>query len=129
LKLLLDSNVVYWAITNPHKLTSRAHQLIANGLNELYVSSASLWELSIKIAKGKLVVPSGTVRSLYEQIDRLGIVVLPITRVHIIRTETLPHHHGDPFDRMIVAQALEEGMTILTSDTQIPLYSAPVVWK
>jgi PIN domain nuclease of toxin-antitoxin system len=128
LRYLLDSNVFYWYISDRSRLTKRVEALLDDGRNDLFVSSASLWELSIKIAKGKLTVPNGTVRSLYEQVERLGIAIFPIRREHIQRTETLPHHHGDPFDRMIVAQALEEGLTILTADADIPRYAAPVIW-
>ncbi len=129
MKYLLDSNVLYWYITNRRRLTRWVESLLDDAENDLYVSSASLWELTIKVAKGKLIVPKGTILSLYEQLDRLGIAVLPITRGHILRTETLPHHHGDPFDRMIVAQALEDGFTILTADADIPKYAASVIWK
>ena len=129
MRYLLDSNVLYWYITNRSRLTRRVERLLDDTGHELFVSTASLWELSIKIAKGKLIVPNSTILSFYEQVDRLGIAILPITRAHILRTETLPHHHGDPFDRMIIAQALEDRLTILTADTDIPLYAAPVIWK
>ncbi|QMV18325.1 PIN domain-containing protein [Granulicella sp. 5B5] len=129
MRYLLDSNVLYWYITDRSRLTRRVEPLLDDAHNDLYVSSASLWELSIKIAKSRLAVPGNTVLSLYEQVDRLGITVLPISRAHILRTETLPHHHGDPFDRIIIAQALEEGFTILTADADIPQYAAPVIWK
>lgn len=129
MRYLLDSNVLYWYITNRSRLTRRVERLLDDTGHELFVSTASLWELSIKIAKGKLIVPNSTILSFYEQVDRLGIAILPITRTHILRTETLPHHHGDPFDRMIIAQALEDRLTILTADADIPLYAAPVIWK
>ncbi len=129
MRYLLDSNVLYWYITNRSRLTRRVERLLDDTGHELFVSTASLWELSIKIAKGKLIVPNSTILSFYEQVDRLGIAILPITRAHILRTETLPHHHGDPFDRMIIAQALEDRLTILTADADIPLYAAPVIWK
>jgi PIN domain nuclease of toxin-antitoxin system len=128
-RLLLDSNVLYWSFTQNRLLTPRVFGLLSDRSNELFVSSVSLWELSIKVAKGKLVVPNGTILSFYEQIDRVEIATIPVTKAHILRTETLPHHHRDPFDRMIVAQALEENLTILTADSDIPGYAAPVVWK
>jgi PIN domain nuclease of toxin-antitoxin system len=105
------------------------NQALDDGSNDLFLSSASLWEMSIKIAKGKLSVPDQSVQSLYEQVERLGIAILSITRSHILRTETLPHLHGDPFDRMIIAQALEEGLTILTSDGHIARYDVSILWE
>ena len=97
--------------------------------NDLFVSSASVWELSIKVAKGKLPMPGSSIQYVIGQMAAMRMTLLPIQTAHILRTETLPHHHGDPFDRMIVAQALEEDLTILTSDSEIPKYDAPVIWK
>jgi len=128
-RVLLDSNVLYWYLGHRAKLTPRVLTLLDDGSNDLYVSSVSLWELSIKVAKGKLTVPGNSIRSFYEQLDRIGITILTVTKGHILRTESLPHHHRDPFDRMIVAQALEENLTILTADSDIPKYAAPVIWK
>jgi PIN domain nuclease of toxin-antitoxin system len=128
-RVLVDSNVLYWYLGDRAKLTPRVLKLLDDGSNDLYVSSVSLWELSIKVAKGKLTVPGNSIRSFYEQVDRIGITILTVTKGHILRTESLPHHHRDPFDRMIVAQALEENLTILTADSDIPKYAAPVIWK
>ena len=89
---------------------------------------ASFWELAIKVAKGKVDLPGSSVLSLMKQADRIGIITLPITTAHILRTETLPHHHRDPFDRMIIAQAIDEQLTILTADAEFPKYSVPVIW-
>ena len=129
MRVLLDSNVLYWYLSDRPKLTPRVLTLLDDGSNDLYVSSASLWELSIKVAKGKLTVPGNSIRSFYEQVDRVGITILTVARSHILRVETLPHYHRDPFDRMIVAQALEEDLTILTADSDIPKYAARVIWK
>ena len=129
MRVLVDSNVLYWYLGDRAKLTPRVLKLLDDGSNDLYVSSVSLWELSIKVAKGKLTVPGNSIRSFYEQVDRIGITILTVTKGHILRTESLPHHHRDPFDRMIVAQALEESLTILTADSDIPKYAAPVIWK
>ncbi len=129
MRLLLDSNVLLWLIFNRALLTPLGLQLLVDERNELFVSRASLWELSIKVAKGKLSMPGFSVRYLLDQIEKTGMTVIPIDDSHILRTETLPHHHGDPFDRMIVAQAMEEDLTILSSDRAIPLYAVTVLWK
>ena len=81
------------------------------------------------MAKGKLALPGGSIRYVMEQIRRTETTVLPLSNKHILRVETLPHHHGDPFDRMIVAQALEEDCTILSSDVAMAAYDARVIWK
>jgi len=129
LRLLLDSNVLYWSVFDHGSLTPRVRQLLEDDQNELFVSRASIWELSAKTAKGKLAMPESSVRFLLDRIELTGMTVVPIQDSHILRTETLPHHHGDPFDRMIIAQAMENDLTILTSDEQIPLYDVKVIWK
>jgi PIN domain nuclease of toxin-antitoxin system len=129
LRLLLDSNVFFWSVFNRSKLTPRVLHLLEEDQNELFVSRASIWELSIKVAKGRLEMPGSSIRYMLEQSARTGMTVLPIEDAHVLRTETLPHHHRDPFDRILVAQALEEGLTILTSDSEIPKYDAPVIWR
>ena len=106
MRLLLDSNVLLWLLTNPGRLPWRVLRLLEDDANTLFVSWATMWELSIKVAKGRLPMPESTIRSLLLEVERLQIVLLPIEMKHILRTETLPHHHGDPFDRMIVAQAI-----------------------
>jgi PIN domain nuclease of toxin-antitoxin system len=90
---------------------------------------ASVWELAIKTARGKLPLPGRSVASLLDEVDRLGILILPIERAHILRTETLPHLHRDPFDRMIIAQSLAEGVPVLTADPMFARYGVEVIWK
>jgi PIN domain nuclease of toxin-antitoxin system len=129
LKLLLDSNVLLWSIFDRKRLSSKVRRLIEDDAHEIFVSVASVWELSIKVAKGKLAMPGGSIRYVMEQMERTGTKVLPLADKHILRMETLPHHHGDPFDRMIVAQALEEECAILSSDVRMAAYDARVIWK
>jgi PIN domain nuclease of toxin-antitoxin system len=129
LRLLLDSNVLLWALSDRKRLTAKVRRLLESEEQELLVSRASIWELSIKVAKGRLEMPGSSVQSLLDEIGKMGVLILPIRDAHILRTETLPHHHGDPFDRMIVAQALEEGCTILSSDTALAAYDARVIWR
>jgi PIN domain nuclease of toxin-antitoxin system len=129
LRLLLDSNVLLWALSDRKRLTAKVRRLLESEEHELFVSRASIWELSIKVTKGRLEMPGSSIQSLLDEIGKMGILVLPISDTHILRTETLPHDHGDPFDRMIVAQALEEGCTILSSDTALAAYDARVIWR
>jgi PIN domain nuclease of toxin-antitoxin system len=97
--------------------------------NELFVSRATLWELSAKMSRGGLPMPGNSIRYLLEQIDRLGITILLIEMMDILRTETLPLIHLDPFDRILIAQALERDLTILTKDKDIHQYDVPCIWK
>ena len=129
MRLLLDSNVLLWALSDRKRLTAKVRRLIESDEHELFVSRASIWELSIKVAKGRLEMPGSSIQSLLDEIGKMGMLILPIGDAHILRTETLPHHHGDPFDRMIVAQALEEDCTILSSDAALAAYDVKVIWR
>ncbi len=129
MRLLLDSNVLLWSFADRKPLTPKVLQLIEDDTNELIVSRASIWEIAIKVAKGALTIPGSSVRSLLDQIEMTGMSILPIENSHILQMEKLPHHHKDPFDRIIVAQAIEENLPILSSDRDIPLYPVTVIWK
>jgi PIN domain nuclease of toxin-antitoxin system len=129
LKFLLDSNVLLWSISDRSKLTPRVRQIIDDQQSKLYVSRTSIWELSATVAAGRLKMPGSSIQSLIDQIDMLGLEIIELENRYILRTETLPYHHSDPFDRILIAQALEDGLTLLSSDSKFPLYAAPVVWK
>jgi len=129
LRFLLDTNVLLWSIFERHKLTPRVRQIIDDDLNELFLSRTSLWEMSAKAATGRLPLVGRSIVFVLEQVERTGLNLLELEDRYILRTETLPQHHGDPFDRILVAQALEEGLTILSADSDIPKYDAPVIWK
>ncbi len=129
MKYLLDSNVLYWSISDRNKLTLRVRDIIDDSANELFVSRTSIWELSASVAAGRLEMPGSTIQSLIDQIEVAGLTVLELEDRYILRTETLSYHHSDPFDRILIAQALEEGLTLLSSDSKFPLYAAPVIWK
>jgi PIN domain nuclease of toxin-antitoxin system len=129
LKFLLDSNVLLWSISDRKKLTSRVRQIIDDSQNEFFVSRTSIWELSATVAAGRLQMPGSTIQSLIDQIKIAGLTILELENRYILRTESLPYHHSDPFDRILIAQALEENLTILSSDSKFPLYGAPVIWK
>ena len=121
--------MLLWALSDRKRLTAKVRRLLESDEHELFVSRASVWELSIKVAKGRLEMPGSSIRSLLDEVARTGMLILPISDAHILRTETLPHHHGDPFDRMIVAQALVEGCVILSSDVGLAAYDARVIWR
>jgi PIN domain nuclease of toxin-antitoxin system len=118
MRLLADSHVLIWWAENPAQLTPGARAAIADPDNEVFMSAASLWEIGLKVAKGKLRVPAN-----FAQMLRLGgFADLPVHARHAERALTLPPVHGDPFDRMLVAQAMEEGLTLVSCDQWITAY-------
>jgi PIN domain nuclease of toxin-antitoxin system len=118
MRLLADSHVLIWWAENPAQLTPTARAAIADPENDVFMSAASLWEIGLKVAKGKLRVPAN-----FAQMLRLGgFTDLPVHARHAERSLTLPAVHGDPFDRMLVAQALEEGLTLVSCDQWIAGY-------
>ena len=123
MRLLLDSHVALWWLSNPEKLTAEARLAISAIENEVYLSSASLWELHLNAAKGKLNIPPTLSEALTEQ----EIDELKITWKHAERTRSLPPIHQDPFDRLLIAQALEEGLTLVTRDGFIQQYNITIL--
>ena len=112
MKLLLDTHVLLWWLDDPSKISEATREQIADLENEILVSAVSCWEIAIKRGLGKLTAPDGLIAS----IQQCGFVELPISSVHALRTETLPFHHRDPFDRMLIAQSICESATVVTQD-------------
>jgi PIN domain nuclease of toxin-antitoxin system len=118
MRLLLDTHSLLWWLTDSPKLSRTAKRAIAKTSNEVFVSVASLWEARIKQGLGKLRLPA----DFREEIALQGFVELSVVGTHTDILSTLPLHHRDPFDRLLVAQALEGSMTIVTKDEQISRY-------
>lgn len=123
MKLLLDTHVVLWWLASPEALAPAALKAIESPTNEVYVSAASLWEMSIKQHLGKLRLPGNPV----DVLASMGFTLLDIRAEHGWRAGDLPAHHKDPFDRMLVAQADIESMVLVTRDTHISKYGIPVL--
>ncbi|MEL7305647.1 MAG: type II toxin-antitoxin system VapC family toxin [Myxococcota bacterium] len=121
MRLLLDTHVLLWALLNDPRLTESQASAISNG--ELYVSAASVWEVEIKRALGKLDVPG----ELFDVATDSGCRPLPISWTHARAAATLPLHHHDPFDRMLVAQARCEGLHLASSDTKLTHYDVELI--
>jgi PIN domain nuclease of toxin-antitoxin system len=121
---LLDSNAFLWAYARPEELSAASRHAIADIANDRWVSIASLWEIAIKLSIGKLSLPND---NLAAAIAHLAVTVLPISVVHVGRAQALPFHHRDPFDRMMIAQAIEEGLTVVTRDRHFAAYDVPVL--
>ncbi|HVS29825.1 MAG TPA: type II toxin-antitoxin system VapC family toxin [Thermoanaerobaculia bacterium] len=125
MKLLLDTQLLLWVAGQPERLSARARRQLADPDNELLFSAASLWEITIKTSLGRddfRVEPRVLRRGLLDN----GYVELPITSEHAVSVDTLPPLHKDPFDRLLLAQALVEGITLLTADAQLARYRGPV---
>jgi PIN domain nuclease of toxin-antitoxin system len=122
--LLIDSHALLWWRGEHRRLSARAHEAIEDPDVSLFFSAASIWEIAIKRAQGKLDVPE----DLLDTMEQRGFVELPMLSRHAIIAGALPPHHNDPFDRMIVAQAQSEGLTVVTRDERIRAYDVPVLW-
>lgn len=122
--LLIDTHVLLWALSDPDRLSPSAFDVLRTRATPAHLSAASVWEIAIKRRSGKLTAPD----ELFEKIGEAGFEPLPISAEHAQRAGDLPLHHRDPFDRMLVAQALHQGLTILTSDEKITLYDVPTLW-
>lgn len=126
MRLLLDTHVALWAITDSPSLPMKARDLIASARVDVWVSVASVWEISIKHALGRGDMPISGRQSLH-YFGVSGYRILPIEPEHAAAVEDLPMHHADPFDRLIVAQALTEPMRLLTHDRVMPRYSDTII--
>ena len=122
-RYLLDTNVLLWWLGEPEKLSKHARDVIADGRSELFFSAASVWEMAIKRALGRLSFPG----NLEPVLRRQRIAVLPITMAHALAVGDLPAHHSDPFDRMLVAQAGVEALVVVTRDGVFETYGVGVV--
>ena len=127
MRVLLDTHVFLWWITEGLRLSGRAREMISDGRNELFFSPTS-GEIAIKAGLGRLEIPGDLQRFVAEQLSRNAIQTLPIYLSHTLHTSTLPGHHRDPFDRILVSQALLEKMPLLSADPQVARYPIEVVW-
>ena len=124
MNLLLDTHVLLWALDNHPTLSPAARTAIIDGHNVVFVSAATAWEITIKKALGKLQAPSD---DYLDELKRHRFTPLDITTEHALAVERLPMHHADPFDRMLVAQAQVEKLTLVTRDPKILIYSVPII--
>ena len=122
-RLLLDTHVLLWSLAQPERLAAPATEAFRSHGVRIVVSVASFWEIAIKQAQGKLAAPA----NLIDLIRDFGHEILPIRETHAWRVRDLPPHHGDPFDRMLVAQAMVEGLTLMTHDRRMFAYDVPIV--
>jgi PIN domain nuclease of toxin-antitoxin system len=127
MKALLDTHTFLWAISGDEKLSRRAGQIFA-GPSDLWLSVASIWEILIKAQVGKMPLPQPVGRYLLKKLAENRIETLPVTLNHVLKIESLPMRHRDPFDRMLIAQSLEENLPLITSDAMFRQYDVDIVW-
>jgi PIN domain nuclease of toxin-antitoxin system len=126
LNLLLDTHIALWAIADSPSLSQSARQLIEAPTTNVWVSAASVWEIAIKHSLGPGDMPVSGADALGYFLDS-GFQILPIQAEHTVAVATLPGHHQDPFDRILVAQALTEPMRLMTHDATVALYSDTII--
>ena len=124
MKLLLDTHAALWWLAADARLGAGADRALSDDTNRVLLSAAVVWEVAIKRSLGKLKAPTGLAATLVGA----GAQPLPITLDHAAAVESLPRHHRDPFDRMLVAQALTEGATIVSQDNDLAKYGISLVW-
>jgi len=128
-KYLLDTHVFLWWLLDDPRLSQTAREIISDPKTTLFFSVVSAWEIAIKARFGKIkFITKPLERFLREELQANDVQVLPVLLHHVLREHTLPLLHRDPFDRMLIAQALEEHLTLITSDARIKAYNVPVMW-
>jgi PIN domain nuclease of toxin-antitoxin system len=128
MKVLVDTHTFLWDLLGDHRSSRLAKQILKSDEHELYFSLVSLWEFAIKIKTGKLNALGSSVAYLRDEMENYSMHLLPIRYEHILQFETLPVHHSDPFDRLLIAQAIAESLPILTHDEKFSLYPVKVIW-
>ena len=127
MRVLLDTQCWLWMRTEPDRLSRRVRKLVSNPATRLVVSTASCWEIAIKYAIGRLSLPAPPADYIPRIVAEDAIALLDIGLTHVLHVAVLPHHHGDPFDRLLIAQALIERLPVVTSDPRFSDYGVDVV--
>ena len=128
MRLLLDTHAFLWWIGDDPRLPAKARKLISGAQNEVFLSAASAWELAIKTRIGRLRLAENLEEFVTKHVAINGFQVLPVNLRHALHVSTLLDHHGDSFDRILVAQAIEESLVLLTPDEAIRQYAVRTLW-
>jgi PIN domain nuclease of toxin-antitoxin system len=123
---LLDTHVWLWMLANPERIRADLLTELRDGRERVLLSAASAWEIAIKWALGRLPLPQPPATYVVTRMERSGVEGLPVAHEHALRVATLPPHHGDPFDRLLIAQAQIESATIVTADPAFDAYDVPI---
>jgi len=127
-RILVDSHSYVWTKLNDPRLSRKARGIMRSDEHELFFSLASLWELSLKIRLGKLRTLTSSIAYLHDAAIDDGLTLLPIRYEDILAVENLEGHHRDPFDRLLIGQALNNHLTVLTDDAEIKRYPVSTIW-
>lgn len=125
--LLVDTHAFLWFMTGDGRLSAAARQVMEDASAGWCLSAASVWEMAIKSSLGRLTLPAAATEYIAGKVQA-GLVVLPVEWSHAAAVERLPHHHDDPFDRLIIAQAQAEGLSLVTRDVLFRDYGVRVIW-
>ena len=128
MKVLLDTHAFLWLISGDDRLSETAQKTFLDPGKILFFSAASLWEICIKISLGKLSLKSGWLKTIEDEMKINAIQWLSIEMTHCVKLINLPFHHRDPFDRMLVAQAMVDDMQLLSRDTRLSSYEIKCIW-
>lgn len=128
MKVLLDTHAFLWWIADHPNLSAHAREIIADGATEVYFSTASAWEIAIKTRTGRLELPRDLEGFVTDQVALNAFQVLPVSLAHALHVHTLPDHHRDPFDRMLVAQSRVEKLPVVGRDRHFEAYGVEMVW-
>ena len=128
MRVLLDTHSLLWFLSGDEKLSATAQQVMIDFENELVLSIASLWEIAIKVSLGKLEIAEPFEELFPSQLREHEIELLHITFPHLFHVVSLPFHHRDPFDRLIIAQSLAEELPVITADPAFQVYGVTIIW-
>lgn len=128
MRVLLDTHCWLWMQSAPTRLSPDGVRVVEDPDNELLLSTVSSWEIAIKYALGRLSLPEPPARYVPDRIQSSGVIPIPVEHPHALHVATLPPHHRDPFDRLLISQAQVLGVSILTADPQFAPYDVKVLW-
>lgn len=125
---LLDTSVWLWSLWEPERIARKAREVMADLSQQIFLSAVTSWEIAIKVGVSKLTLPEPSSSYVPRRMADQGLRPLPISHQHALAVAALPLHHRDPFDRLLIAQASIEGMTVITADRVFEQYSVPLLW-
>lgn len=128
MRLILDTHAIFWSLEEPSRVGAAAMAAMADPANDRLLSAATVWELAIKVGQGKLTLSLPYRQWVEKAITELALTLLPVTVEYAERQSTLPPHHKDPFDRLLIAQALVEGIPVVSVDAAFDAYGVTRVW-
>ena len=128
MRILIDSHVLIWYVDQDNLLSPASHAAISDPTNDLLLSAGSIWEIGIKLGLGKIILTQPFKPWMNQAISDLDVTVLPLSVEYVDVQSNLPRHHGDPFDRLIVAQAIVEQVSIVSADANLDAYGVIRIW-